>query len=483
MRPTCLLAPLLLALFALAGCGQGISNEPPPRATATELLPPRTSRVAMPVVADLDLIENELNRLIATRILSVDEKRKRCLPKSKVKFGCHLVGHVARGPIRISGKRDRLRLTMPLRGEIEARDVLGFIGTNEATGRTTVIADVQLALGPDWNPVPRVDISYRWEEEPGVRLARWRIRFTDQADKELAKLIADLERAIPQLVAQAHPKEQVESAWRKAHTTIELNRANPEVWMRVTPRGFGYGGYQVEGRKLSLLLEFEAGSETFVGARPPDPSPGPLPPLGKLQGAPGFRLIIPVVADWAVLERELEKALGKVAARGIPIEGVGRVEAQFGKPTLYATDGGRVAVGLPIRARTARGLLDTRGQVWLTGAVANEPDTQKLIISDLKITGDIAGADGRLLLAVAQAPAVREAIANELATNFARDFEKLLGKIDRALTDKRLGDFVLNARIAETRNGVIQPMGQGAYLLVEAKGEASLRWAPRPKGA
>lgn len=483
MRVPSFLALLLPALFALAGCGKGLSNEPPPRAPAADLFPPQTSRIALPVVADLDLIEKQLNAAVATRILSVDEKRKKCVPKAKVKFGCHLVGHVTRGPIRISGKGDRLRLSMPLRGQIEARDILGFIGTNEATGRATVTADVRLALAPDWSPVPRVDIRYRWEEEPGVRLARWRIKFTEQADKELAKLIADLERKIPRIVAEAQPRAQVETAWQKAHSTIELNRENPEVWMRVTPRGFGYGGYQVEGRKLSLLLEFEAGSETFVGARPPNPPPGPLPPLGKLEGAPGFQLIIPVVADWGVLEGALEKALAKVALKGIPIEGVGRVEASFGKPSLYATEGGCVAVGLPIKAKTPRGLIDTRGQVWLTGAVANEPDTQKLIISDLKITGDIAGADGRLLLAVAQAPAVRDAIADELATNFARDFEKLLGKIDRALTDKRLGDFVLNARIAETRNGVIQPMGQGAYLLVEAKGEASLKWSPQRKGA
>ena len=37
---------------------------------------------------------------------------------------------------------------------------------------------------------------------------------------------------------------------------------------------------------------------------------------------------------------------------------------------------------------------------------------------------------------------------------------------------------MLNARITDTRNGVIQPLGQGAYLLVEAKGDANLAWSP-----
>jgi hypothetical protein len=442
--------------------------------------------VALPVSASLDLLEKRVNEEVPTRILSVDEKRKKCLPKAKVTFGCHLVGHVTRGNIKVGGKGDTLTLTMPLKGEIEARDILGFIGTNEATGRALVTATVKLAMAPDWTPKPKVDIRYRWQEEPGVRLARWRITFTREADKELAKVIRGLEADLPRLIAEAQPKRQMEEAWAQIHTSIELNRENPEVWMRVTPRGFSYGGYEVDGRTLRLLLEFEAGSETFVGTRPPDPAVTPLPPLGRLEGAPGFRLVIPVVADWAILERELAKALAKVEAKGIPIEGVGRVEARFGKPTLYATEGGRVAVGLDLAARSPRGLLDTKGRVWLTGRVGNAPDTQALTISDLRVTGNIEGADGRLLLAVAQSEAVRDAIAGELATNFDRDFRKLLAKIDTALTDKRVGAFILNARIRETRNGVIRPLGQGAWLLVEAEGDADLRWAParpapRPK--
>jgi hypothetical protein len=472
------LLPLLLLLL-LAACNRGLSNEAPPRAPDAELVPPQTSRVAIPVTASLDLLQKRVNEAVPTRILTIDEKRKKCLPKAKVKFGCHLVGYVSRGPIKVGGKGDTLTLSMPLKGEIEARDILGFIGTNEATGRAVVTAEAKLSMAPDWTPKSKVNIRYRWQEEPGVRLARWRITFTKEADKELAKVIAGLEKDLPKLIAEAQPKRQMEEAWAQMHTSIELNRENPAVWMRITPKGFSYGGYQIEGRTLKLLLEFEAGSETFVGTRPPDPVPAPLPPLGTLEGAPGFRLVVPVVADWAILERELEKALGKVAAKGIPIENVGRVEASFGKPTLYATDGGRVAVGLDLTARSPRGLLDTKGRVWLTGMVGNMPDTQKLTITDLKVTGNIEGADGRLLLAVAQSEAVRTAIANELATNFDRDFAKLLGKIDTALTDKRVGAFILNAHIRETRNGVIQPLGQGAFLLVEAEGDASLRWAPK----
>ena len=443
-----------------------------------ELHTPQISRVAIPVEADLDLLERRLNARLPTTVLTIDEKRERCLPKAKVKFSCRLVGAVTRGPLTLSGSGDLMKLSLPIQGEIEARDIAGFIGTNEATGKALVTADVKLALAPDWTPKPKVDIRYRWQQEPGVLLAGQRITFTGVADKELAKLIAQLEAEVPQLIAEAHPRALVEDGWTKAHTNVELNARNPEVWMRVTPREVGYGGYRIEGRTLRLLLELEATTETFVGSRPPDPQPTPLPPLGRVTGGTGFRLLVPVVADWGVLEGELEKALGKLSKKGIPIADVGRVQPTFGKPTLYATEGGRVAVGLPIRAKGERGLLDTGGKVWMTGRVSNAPDTQKLIISDLKVSGEIEGAQGVLLMAIAQAPEVRAVIAEALATNFARDFDKLLGKIHKALTDRRVGAFVLNARITDTRNGVIQPLGQGAYLLVEAKGDAQLAWSP-----
>lgn len=477
------LLPILLVL--LVGCDRQVSNTAPPRAQPVELLQPQSSRLALPVEANLDLLERRLNARLPSTVLTVDERRGRCLPKSKIRFSCHLVGNVTRGSLKLAGKGSTLKLTMPIRGEIEARDILGFIGTNEAIGRALVTADVRLALSPDWSPRPKVDIRYTWQEEPGVLLAGQRITFTSLADKELAKLVKTLEAELPRLIAEQHRPDKLQEGWQKAHTVVELNARNPEVWMRVTPKGFGYGGYRIEGRKLRLLLELDAATETFVGKRPADPAPTRLPPLGKLQGDTGFRLMIPVVADWTVLEGELEKALGKLSRKGIPIEGVGRVEPKFGRPTLYATEGGRVAVGLPIRARGERGLLDTGGNVWLTGKVSNAPDTQKLVVSDLLISGEIAGAQGALLMAIAQSPEVRDVIAAELATNFARDFDKLLRKIHTALTDKRIGAFVLNARITDTRNGVIRPLGQGAYLLVEAKGDARLTWAPQkpPKPA
>ncbi len=449
-----------------------MSTPAPPRVPAEPVIAPQVSRVAFELEADLPELRAALEAAVPKTVYAIDEVREHCIPPG---LRCHLKGEVVRGPIALSGSGKTLRLSMPLSGQVQAKEILGFIGTPRATGEAEVEASLRFAIGQDWKPVPTVDLSWRWQEPPGVKIGRHRFTFQHQVDAELGKLARQIEARLPAEIDRLRPRAAMAQGWQEAHTSILLNRANPEVWMRITPRAVAVGDLSVRRGSATLPLVIEATTETFVGHRPPDPEVGPLPPPARLE-ADGFRLVVPVVADWAVLEGVLEKALRKAAAKGIAVPVLGAVNAEFGRPTLYATKGGRVAVGLPLKAEA--GLVRAEGQVWLTGEVWNAPDTQKLEIRNLEVTGELKGAQGRLLLAVARAPAVRDAIAAELGQNFTRDFAKLMGKIDKALTDKRVGPFILNARITETRNGVVRPLGQGAFLLVEAKGHAGLHWSP-----
>lgn len=47
-----------------------------------------------------------------------------------------------------------------------------------------------------------------------------------------------------------HLRDNVANAWRSSFTSLELNDANPPVWMRITPRELDYGGYTIEGHTL-----------------------------------------------------------------------------------------------------------------------------------------------------------------------------------------------------------------------------------------
>src|SRR5690606_4796853 len=124
------------------------------------------------------------------------------------------------------------------------------------------------------------------------------------------------------------------------------NRERPPVWMRVTPQRLGFGDYRVRGGMLEMMIAAEAVTETFVGDRPDAPGPTPLPPPVQGIAERGLRFHIPVLADYAQLEPVVERALGKLAKKGITLPALGPVDAEFGKVTIYATEGGRIAVGI-----------------------------------------------------------------------------------------------------------------------------------------
>lgn len=501
-----LLAPALLLL--LAACGRDASTEAPARLTTPAEVPVQTSRVVVPISAELAELERMINAEVPETLFAIDRQEKVCVPAARItvclkherpckgdackavpcKVGfqkgkvtpdlsCRIVGAVTRGPIRLSGKGRDIRLAMPVAAQVTAKDV-GKVVTETATAEAETRAVIRLGMTPDWQPTAKVDIDYSWTEKPGIEILGKRITFAGKADPELAKVIAKLEAKIPTLLAKLHTRDKLENAWAKGFTSLELNHRNPAVWLRLTPQKLATGGYRLQDGLLILNLELQAKAETYLGDRPPDPTPSPLPPAARIDGPRGFRISAPVVADYAVLEPVLEKALTKLAAKPIEVPAVGAVNVTFGRPTLYATQGGKLALGLDLKASTAGGRFPTRGTVWLTGTPWNEPGSPVVRVRNLAVAGETDRITTNLLLGVATSPAVIAEIENTLSQDFSKDLAKLKVKIDKALTDKRLGDFVLNARFTGIDYGVVQPIGQGVYLPVRITGTGNIHFDP-----
>ena len=76
-------------------------------------------------------------------------------------------------------------------------------------------------------------------------------------------------------------------------------------------------------------------------------------------------------------------------------------------------------------------------------------------------------------------PAVRASIATGLSHDFAPDYRKVLGKVERAIGERREGDFVLRSRITTVRNGRIAATGAGLFMPVTVTGQASITYRPR----
>lgn len=488
LRP---LAMLLVGALTLSACSRDAGNPAPPRlAAAAVQLPQQDSTIVVPVSAQLDELTAGIERVTPRNLWTIDRHEDRCVPAQRVNLGigklkvtpdlgCRIVGQVTRGRITIGGAGDRLLITMPVRAAIGVRDLAGVAGKT-ATGAATVHAVARLSIVGDWRTTAKVDIDYDWREPPGIDLLGRRVTFVSRADEKLKGIIAGLERDLPRELAKLQFRDRLDGVWRRAFTTIELNRHNPQAWMRITPRRLGFGGYRVVGRELQLTLAADALTETFIGDRPADTPPTPLPPPSPMLGKPGLRFYIPVLADYRQLEPVVQRELRELAAKGIVLKGIGPVDAQFGRVTIYATTGNRLAVGVQAKVKARNGVLgSTKGEIWLSALPYNLPGSQFIRARDVTFATRTDSEVVNLLVALFDNPGVQTSVAQALQHDFAPDYVRVLAKAKAAIGSRREGDFLLSAEVTKVTNGQVQPTAAGLFMPIQAEGEARIAYRPR----
>lgn len=483
----------LALLFALipAACGSepAAPSNAPPRADDPITLPSELSHVEVDLAVDLAQLERALEAEIPRQLWAIDQPGSECVASKKIDLElfrvssptirCRIVGKVTRGRLKLAGRGRDLVVSMPVTGVVAARDVAGIFKGETGTGAADVQLRLRLDVKPDWRIASSTQITYDWTREPGIDFLGRRITFTSKADDKLAKVRADVSRIIARELARVDVRSAAERGWREAHGVFELNRANPAVWARLTPQQFLYGGYEVRRRELVLKLGLDGTLATFVGTRPAASTPAPLPPLGPRPAATRPSVLrVPVIADYAVLEPVLQKALTKRAAQPFVIAGFGQVMAQFSEIAVYGAPGGRIAVGAQFKATSDLPLVKAAsGRIWLTARPLNEPNSRQVRFADIRVSGDTDLASQQLLLGLANAPEFQAILADALKQNFERDFASLTAKIERAVARRQDGPLDYTITIGKITTGTISAHGQGLYLPVELTVQGAARLA------
>jgi len=472
-------AGLFAAVLALAACSGGAESfTPPPRATDPVVFEDAPSSVAVELAVELADLERALERELPRRLWEIHREDMACVPSKRINLKlfnlksptikCDIDGEVTRGKVRVSGEGRDLIVTLPVRATVRAHDIVGVLKGETGTGAAEVQIRLKLDLAANWQLGGKATLDYRWSQAPGIDFLGRRITFTSEANRELAPLRAKIERALVAQLARVPVRAAAERGWQTAHTVLELNRENPEVWVRVTPQRFRYGGYRIKGRQLVLALGLDATLEAKVGKRPDPPALTALPPLAPLAKTPGLAVLyLPVVADYDVLEPVIDKALAKRAARPFLLGEYGSVMAKFGAIEAYGTGTGRIAVGVPFTATSDIAVAPkANGTIWLTARPINTPNSRSISFADVAITGDTSLTGEKLLFALANAPDFQATIAGALKQNFEGDFQKLRGKIDRAIARREDGPVAYGVKIERITTGVLATHGEGLYLPV-----------------
>jgi len=479
-----------ILIGSLAGCDRQTEVEAPPRATDKAPSPTQKSLIAVPINASTASLKQALERAVPRTLWTINQRERACVQPQRVKvFGkkvkvtppiaCTIVGQVTRGPLRLRGEGSEIVVDVPLHATIAARDVGGVLKGETATGAAMAHARVRIELTPDWRTQGKARITYGWTKAPGIDFLGRRITFTDQADAKLKPVVAGVEREVNREIAKIDIRKQAADVWRQSFTALELNRENPPVWMRVTPQRILYGGYRIEGQRMNLNLGLEAITETFVSGRPTDPTPTPLPRLVREAPKPHLDVRVPVIADYAILQPIVDRALAKRSTRPFVLPKLGSMMVKFGKSTIYGAPGGRIAVGVDVEAKLEmRTGAPTRGRIWMTAIPVNKPGSAEVHFSNLSINGDTDGVGGDLLILLGRNEGFAPLIAEALTQNFANDLGKLQGKIKRAVNQRREGAFVIRTRVDSFETGEIKAYGNGLYLPVRMVGGASVDYRP-----
>lgn len=462
--------------------------QPPPRSHDRLAPSPQTSMISVPVEARLDDLARGLDAALPRTLWTIDKKLDRCIPPQKVHIlgarikvlggiPCSVSGQADRGAITLRGNGQDLIATIPITARITARDAKARLKGETATGSADAEARIEITIAPDWTPGGTVKIHYDWTTPPGIDLLGQRITFTEKADEKLKPVIHDLEQKLPTELAKLQLRDKAARSWRSGFTSVLLNRDNPPVWMRLTPKQIYYSGYRIANGRIRLDAGIRTLTETFVGQRPADPVPMPLPNIAQGRTNGRFNLFVPVTADYSQLEPVILRALVKRSQRPLDLPGIGPVIARFDHVTAYGTTGRKMAVGIDLAAWPAGSPEKvSHGRLWLVAIPVNQPGSAVISFSDLSVHGSTDSVRSDLLVALGNSPGISDLLASAIGQNLTSDLQKLLVKIRRAIADKRMGDFTVHARIDRVQTGVIETLGDGVHLPVRAGGEAEVSY-------
>lgn len=473
----------IFAAALLGGCSGTTSNPAPPRLTEPLALPEQPSTLRIPVGISIATLEREINDEVPRQLYRIDEPQRTCVKtKSKLlpDISCRLRGEVVRGPIRLTGSGNVLKLSMPVRTTVRAENIGKIIKRETATGAVDVNARVTLGLAPDWTPRAKIDADYAWTDKIGIDFLGQRITFADKVDPELRKVLAKLERTLPAKLDRVQAKREVAKIWAKGFTSVRA-KSDPLIWARFTPERIGFGGYSVRDGQLLVSFAAQARTETIFGERPKDPPVTPLPNL--MRGLPpgGINVHVPVLVRYDVLEKAALRELQFGDYRSLELKGGARVDAEYHDVTIYGTPDRRVAVGVGMTVKAVSGAVTTKGKVWFTARPAIDIDKRVVGIADLVVSGQTDSKAFNLLLDAVNRTALRERMTRAVRYNFAKDYEAGLRKADAWLEEQPFEGFVFKGELAgaQVRRLRIAPDG----FLVEADAQATAAMTYNPARA
>jgi hypothetical protein len=449
-------------------------SEEPERRASTLKLASEESAVAVRIDVSLAALRNAAEQAVPASYPFGGNGEDACVDLrllGKHCAGTHYSGSVQRtGPISVAnGSNNTLVLSVPLK--VEGRgglrgDGARLVGLDAKNFRASVIvgATVGADIGSDWCPVVTVTPSFNWTETPRVEIVErvWTV-VTGQVEPQLRSKLDEMAAKVRESINCDQFRTEVRRVWRVHALPIQL----PQVaaFANITPISMGFSGVTVTPEQIRFAIGLRANTELGTVAAE-ERSIGELPPLARLQDAPGhLALSIPVRVQYGVMQEALSQVFrDRSFVQDTP---AGKATVQVKNVFVYPS-GERLALGVECAAQMPRRLLDVGGRIYLT--VRPSIDAEKMVVRLVDPQfARILNNDVWSAASVVFENQIKELITKHAAYDFAGDVEKLTTEIRHRLADPTLAPGLrINVRDVSTSVKTILPEADSLATLLRA---------------
>jgi hypothetical protein len=464
-------------LLPLAACFGGRVDAPePPRDFSRDTvtfppLPPGT--IIAPLTLDRQSAVAALEGEVPRKFGNIDQRIR--IPDSRKSFAFE----VTREPFTVSFAADTIVLSSVVhyraRGWLDppiGPDIEGGCGMDKEPPRARLRLRIVPRLSTDWRIQVRTRVDTLVQYSATDR-DQCKVSFLDLdvTGKVLNGATAALRTVLPGVdrqLAKLDVRTPLEKIWVDLQQPI---RITDSLWLILQPSGVHLGRVRGSREEVGAQIGITAAPRILAGPKPVVASV-PLPPLGPIQDAEGFSMLVEGNFDFAVMSGVLTEQLEgqKVRAAG------GTLTVR--KVTVFGVGGGRVAVGIDFTGTA-------RGKVWLLGTPRYEAATGLISVPDLDFDATSAGM---LVQGVAwlKGSAIREFLREQTKVPAGNLMKEIQDMAVKEMNTELARGVRLEATIAASEPAGMLVQADRLVLRARATGAARLELGPEvfePQGS
>ncbi len=248
------------------------------------------SVITLPIEADLQVLEDHLNKSVPHLLTKFNEPKKICveakylrtkgIPKCRrdgykiscedrwvkiktlPKINCTIKGWVKRdGPISLSGKGKTLTFAFPLKAQVSTE-----AGIRETASASAVLyIHATPSIDEDWTVTVDVTHNFKWSKQPTVKVLNiMDFNIKNKIEPKLRKKMDLFAEKLPGLLAKLGIKEKIHSAWDTIQEPIKIdNKSNTYLIFR--PKSASYSGFTIVDNILKMTIRTKGSTQIIVG--------------------------------------------------------------------------------------------------------------------------------------------------------------------------------------------------------------------------